>query len=577
MFNKQYMGKKFKSIDPILLEVIWNRLISVVNQQAATLVRTSFTPVVSEAEDLAAAIFDEKGRMLAQSIRGTPGHINSTANCVKEFLKIIPKSNLAEGDVLITNDPWKTSGHLNDITIVTPIFYKKVLIAFFANTCHSVDIGGRPMSAEAKDVYEEGLWLPPLKFFQAGKPNEDVFNIIKNNVRNSIEMLGDLYAQVSANEVGARELMKFIKEFSLNDLSNISNEIINRSENSIKTALKSWPNGVYFNESTSDGFDNPINIVVKITVTTDEVLIDYTGTAPQSLYGINVVSNYSHAYSIFALKCLTAPYLPNNEGSFKPFKIFAPTGCILNAVHPAPVAARHTIGQLLPSTIFGALADVIPKKVTAEGYDADWTIQPIAMDPNSSTLFHLVWTGGTGARFHKDGLSTTAFPARSQSVPVEIVEDRSPLFFLRKELINDSGGPGKYRGGCGQIIQFEINSKNPYFISPKCERTMYAAAGLQGGLSGSKGELLINKKKIKNSKKNIEIQSGTNITLKLPGGGGYGDPLERSAKSVLKDVVNGIVTKRSAKNDYGVVIEKKGSRLEILKEETNFLRQKLRK
>ena len=222
------MGKINKPIDPILLEVIWNRLISVVNQQAAALVRTSFTPVVSEAEDLAAAIFDEKCRMLAQSIRGTPGHINSTAYCVEEFSKIISINKLVDGDVLVTNDPWKTSGHLNDITIVTPIFYKKKLIAFFANTCHSVDIGGRPMSAEAKDVFEEGLWLPPLKLFQGGKPNIDVFNIIKNNVRNNEEMIGDLYAQVSANEVGARELKKFLKEFSLNNLSIISDEIINR-------------------------------------------------------------------------------------------------------------------------------------------------------------------------------------------------------------------------------------------------------------------------------------------------------------------------------------------------------------
>ena len=308
MSDKQAMGKKSQTIDPILLEVVWNRLISVVNQQAATLVRTSFTPVVSEAEDLAAAIFDAKGRMLAQSIRGTPGHINSTANCVKEFLRFFPGKNLEDGDVLITNDPWKTSGHLNDITMVTPVFYKKQLIAFFANTCHSVDIGGRPMSAEAKDVYEEGLWLPPLKLFQAGKPNQDVFTIIKSNVRNNVEMLGDLNAQVSANEVGGRELLKFMKEFALKDLSEISDEILNRSEHSIRNALESWPSGIYYNELISDGFDSPIKIVVKVTVKKrGEILVDYTGTSPQSFYGINVVSNYSHAYSIFCAEMLNCP------------------------------------------------------------------------------------------------------------------------------------------------------------------------------------------------------------------------------------------------------------------------------
>ena len=572
--NAQNASQPGSPMDPILLEVLWNRLIGVVNEQAAALVRASFTPVVSEAEDLAAALFDARGRMLAQAIRGTPGHINSTANCVKEFLEGFPVQELTMGDVLITNDPWKTSGHLNDLTVVTPIFLHERVVAFFANTCHSVDIGGRPMSAEAKDVYEEGLWLPMTKLYRGGRPNEDLFNIIKCNVRSPQEMLGDLHAQVAGNEVGGRKLIEFMDEFELASLAFLADEILARSEMAVREAIGRWPEGTYENELTSDGFDEPIRIRVRVTVEDGGVVIDYDGTSPESSYGINVVRNYSFAYSIFAIKCMAAPDLPNNEGSFKPIEFRAPRGCILNALHPAPVAARHTLGQLLPSVIFGALADVLPDRVMAEGYDADWIIQPYGQDGQGGRVsFHLVWTGGTGARPNKDGLSTLAFPARSQSIPVEIVEDRSPLVFLRKELRSDSGGPGKFRGGCGQTVQFRIQSRNPFFIGPKCERTLYPAAGLHGGQPGSKGEFYLGTGNRAHPKRDFLLKSGEIVTFKLPGGGGYGDPWEREPDRVLKDVVNGLVSPRSARDDYGVVLVDGPQGLAVDHHETQRLRR----
>ena len=562
--------------DPILLEVLWNRLIGVVNEQAAALVRASFSPVVSEAEDLAAAVFDARGRMLAQAIRGTPGHINSTANCVKEFLKEIPIRDLTKGDVLITNDPWKTSGHLNDITVVTPIFIDERVVAFFATTCHTVDIGGKPMSAEAKDVYEEGLWLPVTRLYRGGKPNEDLFNIIRSNVRSPQEVLGDLHAQVAGNEVGGRELVKYMNEFGLDDLAPLADEILSRSELAVRDAIGRWPEGTYENEMTSDGFDEPITLRVQVTVADRGVVIDCDGTSPQSSYGINVVLNYSFAYGIFAIKCMAAPDLPNNEGSFKPIQFRAPRGCILNAIHPVPVASRHTLGQLLPSVIFGALADVLPDQVMAEGYDADWIIQPYGLDDQGRRItFHLVWTGGTGARPNKDGLSTLAFPARSQSIPVEIVEDRSPLVFFRKELRQDSGGPGKFRGGCGQTVQFRVQSRNPFFISPKCERTVYPAAGLHGGLPGSKGEFSLSMGRDAHPKKDLLLKPGEIVTLKLPGGGGYGNPWERDPDLVFKDTVNGLVSKQAALNDYGVVLINGPQGLALDHDETRKLRDRV--
>ncbi len=542
---------------PILLEILWNRMISVVNEQAAALVRASFTPVVSEAEDIAAAVFDAQGRMLAQAVRGTPGHINSTAHCVKEFLREIPTEEMNPGDVLVTNDPWKTSGHLNDLTVVTPVFLDgKGLVAFFANTCHAVDIGGKPMSAEAKDVYEEGLWLPITKLYRDGEPNQDVFGIIKSNVRSPREVLGDLQAQVAANHVGGRELTALMREFDLDSIGPLADEILTRSERAVREALAEFPKGTYENEILSDGFDEPIRIRVRVTVKDEgRVQIDYDGTSPQSKYGINVVLNYSYAYSIFAIKAMAIPELPNNEGTFKPIEVVAPQGCILNAVPPAPVAARHTLGQLLPSAIFGALADALPDRVMATGYDADWIVQPYGRDDRGDRVcFHLVWTGGTGARPNKDGISAMGFPARSQAVPVEVVEDRSPLVFLRKELRPDSGGPGRFRGGCGQVVEFRINAREPFFVGPKCDRIMYPARGLHGGKPGARGEFYLSSGRRPNPKQDFLLQPGEVVSLKLPGGGGYGSPLDRDPRLILKDVLNGLVSPRSAREDYGVAI-----------------------
>ncbi len=561
-------------IDPILLEVLWNRLITVVNEQAATLVRASFSTVVSEAEDLAAAVFDVEGRMLAQAVRGTPGHINSTAQCIRQLLVKIPGEAMDPGDVFITNDPWKTSGHLNDLTVMTPIFRDGEPVAFFANTCHAVDISGRPMSAEAKDVFEEGLWLPILKLFRRGHPNEDLFEIIETNVRSPREVIGDLHAQVAGNEVGGRELLRFMEDFRLESLQPLAEQILTRSEQGVREAIAACPEGVYRHRLVADGFDEPVEIRVKVTVADGGMWIGYDGTSPQSRYGINVVLNYTYAYSLFAILAMLAPELPNNAGSFRPVAVTAPPGCILNALPPAPVAARHSLGQLLPSAIFGALAEALPDRVLAEGYDADWGIQPYGKDGRGEWVSsHLVWTGGTGARPTKDGISAMGFPARSQAVPVEVVEDRTPLVFLGKELRPDSAGAGRHRGGAGQTVTFRIDSQDPFLISPKCERIRHPARGLFGGQTGAQGEFHQGDEQ-PNPKQDFWLMPKETVTLHLPGGGGYGDPLERVAGQVLRDVQNGIVTLDAARQVYGVALKGEGKGgLEVDWEETKRLRE----
>ena len=284
-----------RTIDPITLEVLWNRLLSVVNEQQVALMRTAFSTVVRETQDLACGVFDGRGRMIAQSLTGTPGHINAMATGVKHFLSVFPPETLAPGDVMITNDPWMTSGQINDMTVVSPVFKKGKVVAYFASTCHAPDIGGRLFSGEAREVFEEGLRVPIMKLFIAGEPNEPLMQIIRANVRTPDETIGDLYAQMSSNAVGAHSLLAFLDEFDMDDVEDLSDAIITRSERAMRDAIRQLPNGVYTNESWSDGFDEPILVRCTVTVRDEDIDIDFDGSSPQSKWGINVVLNYTHA------------------------------------------------------------------------------------------------------------------------------------------------------------------------------------------------------------------------------------------------------------------------------------------
>src|SRR5438477_4411045 len=355
------------SIDPIALEVLWSRLLSVTNEQQAALMRTAFSTVVRESQDLACGVFDPMGSMVAQSETGTPGHINAMATCMRHFMAVYPEPTLEPGDVLITNDPWMTAGQINDVTLVTPIFRAGRVVAYFANTCHMVDIGGRILSAEAREVYEEGLYIPITRLFAHGERNEELFKIIRGNVRTPREVEGDLYAMASCNDVGGAQLLEFMAEFGLDSIDPLAEAIIDRSARAPRAAIARLPDGVYENEMYSDGYEEPVLLKARVTVDGDELTVDHSGSSPQSRYGINVVMNYTHAYTSFAVKCAISPEVPHNEGSFRPVHVTAPPGCILNALHPAPVAARHLIGHFLPGLIWGALAQAMPERIMADG------------------------------------------------------------------------------------------------------------------------------------------------------------------------------------------------------------------
>src|SRR5215207_1641795 len=423
------------TLDPITLEVLWNRLLAVVNEQQVALMRTAFSTVVRETQDLACGVFDARGRMIAQSLTGTPGHINAMATGVRHFLAAYPPATLRSGDVLLTNDPWQTAGQVNDMTVVTPVFIGASIVAYFASTCHAPDIGGRILSAEAREVYEEGLRIPITKLFIAGEPNEELIAIVRANVRTPDETVGDLYAQTTCNQVGARRLRDLLDDAGLETLERVTDEIVGRSERAMRKAIAEVPNGVYEAETWSDGFEEPIRLHATVTVEDEDVEIDFAGSSAQSGHGINVVLNYTHAYASFAMKAVFAPEVPHNEGSFRPVHVTAPPGSILNAQPPAAVGSRHIIGHFLPSVIFAALAPVLPGRLLAGGADSVWlNVIRGQLDGGDWFSLSLFQAGGTGARATKDGLSATGFPTGVAGVPAEVIETLTPLVQHRREL-----------------------------------------------------------------------------------------------------------------------------------------------
>ena len=544
-------------LDPITLEVIWRRLISVVDEQAAALIHSSFTTVVREAGDLSAGVFDRAGNMVAQSVTGTPGHINTMANCVRKF--IVPRhpiDSLQPGDTLVTNDPWEASGHLFDLTIVSPVFYRGRGVAFFASTCHAVDIGGATMGGDARSVHEEGLALPLMKLFKAGEPNRELFDIIRANVRVPDQVIGDIYAQEVGNQVGARKLIEMLDEYDLPDIEAVSASILQRTEEAVRAAIRALPDGVCRDSIQIDGFDAPLTIACAVTVDGDELRVDYAGSSPQVDRGINVVLNYTHAYTTYTLMAALAPGIPNNEGAFRPITVAAPEGSILNCRRPAPVSARHLIGHFVSQPLLTALAQILPQRVIANGSAGLWNTMMDGLDAAGEEFAYIFFSaGGMGAAHDRDGLSATAFPSGIMGVPVEAIETAAPLLMHRRELRIDSGGAGKFRGGLGQVMELEIITGAPATHSCMYDRTKRPALGLHGGKAGAAGSVRLSDGGRPHPKSHYRLQPGQRVILELPGGGGFGDPRQRDVERVLADVRAGYVSIEAAARDYGVVVE----------------------
>jgi N-methylhydantoinase B len=528
-------------------QVMWNRLVSIVEEQAVTLVRTAFSTSVREAGDLSAGVFDRQGRMIAQAVTGTPGHVNTMAAAVAHFIDDIGPERIHPGDAYVTNDPWKGTGHLHDITVCTPVFHLEALIGFFASTAHVVDVGGRGYGPDAHEVYEEGIRVPIMKWVERGTLNDDLVLIIRNNVREADQVIGDIHGLAACNETGRRRLVSMLDEFDLANLDDLAEFVFDRTRRATLGALGSVPPGTYRNEMTVDGYDHTLTLAVTLTVDADGMHADFTGTSPVSAFGINVPLTYAQAYFTYGMLVALAPELPNNHASLAPFTVSAPPGVILNARHPEPVAVRHVIGHFVTDLCLGAIAQALPHVVPAEGAGALWNFQASARsasssDPRPPVEILMFNSGGTGARPTLDGLSATAFPSGVRTMSVEATEQVGPIIVWRKELRPDSGGAGRQRGGLGQIIEVGPADGYQFEFSAMFDRVDNPARGRDGGGDGAPGEVELDDGTPFATKGKQTVPAGRRLVMHLPGGGGFGDPAERDAAAVADDRLQGYVT-----------------------------------
>ncbi|MBP27487.1 MAG: hydantoinase B [Planctomycetaceae bacterium] len=519
--------------DPIELEVLWQSLIATVNEQARALQRSAFSPIVREAGDLANAVFDRRGRMVAQAVTGTPGHINSLAIGAASMLEEFPAETLVPGDVLVTNDPYKTAGQLLDVTVLVPAWRvpsgadQSVPIAFFGSTIHHTDVGGYGIGAGGRDCFEEGLWIPICKLMKAGERNADVWRFILSNVRQPDHMAGDLHAQMASGEVGAQRLEVLCDSHGLDDIEDLADEIINRSEEATRASIRGLTSGSFPASAVLDLADGSrIDIVCSIQVDAEagEITVDYAGTSDASPWGINVVRNYTHAYTTFTVRSVLNPEIPNNHGSLSPIKMLAPEGSIVNAVLPQPGTARHVVGMFLPNALLKALAQIRPEESMAEGSGAVWTMQVNGAHEDGSPFITAMFTyaGGVGARAAKAGLSACSYPTGVSAVPIEVVEASAPIRFHRKELRRGSGGSGAQIGGLGQTIEFSVDTSRDWELNAVTSRLDEPPQGIFGGGPGASGSFMVNGEPV-TTQSRITLGPDDVVCLELPGGGGFGE------------------------------------------------------
>lgn len=533
-----------RTFDPIELELLWRRLISAVDEAAVAMVRTSFSTLVRESYDFSCVITDQDGQSLVQASESIPSFIGTLPETVKHFLRFFPPDKLEPGDVLITNDIWLGTGHLPDITLAKPIFRGGRLVAFSATTAHAPDIGGKIRSPEPREVFEEGLQIPPMKMIAAGKTDETLVAIIRKNVRTPDQTMGDLYAQIVALDVMEDRLRVLMDNYGLDDITDLAREIQGRCEAAMRAAIRELPDGTYHSELKTDGVhDTPITMKLALTIEGDQIEMDFAGTDGQVDRAINCALCYTNAMAMYGVKVCTSPNLPNNEGAWRPIALKAPEGCIVNPVFPASGGSRMLIGHYVPMLVFGCLGQIVPERVMAACGSPMWGMNQSGVRNGKPYANMFFYNGGMGANTRGDGVTCLSWPSNVSSTSIEISEHIAPLRFHHKKLRPDSGGAGRHRGGLGQEILIESRSESPIAVSFLAERTVFPAFGIEGGQDGAPGELHINGVKT-DPKKQYVLQKGDTVSLGTPGGGGHGDPKTRSDAALAGDMTSGYVTQQ---------------------------------
>jgi N-methylhydantoinase B len=573
------MAVKF---DPVTLEILWRRLISIVDEADGAVIRTAFSSLLRDAHDYTCMFTDRGGRELAQGTLVTPGQSGAMALGVKKLVQEIPTEHYKEGDVFITNDPWALAGHLNDVCVMSPIFYQKRLVGFTACVFHHSDIGGR-VSSDNKDVYEDGLFIPLVKLYDGGVLNDAVMEMIKWNVRTPDEVIGDIRSQIAANHVCAEKVGLMLEEYGIEDLEDLADEIIGRTEKSMREAIADVPDGVYRAEGIIEQIAGKDDVVIKaaVEVKGSDIIVDLDGSSPQVDWGGNVVYNFTYAYVFMAMKSMFDPEIPNNEGSALPIAMKAPEGTVVNCNFPAAVAARMQIGHFLTEIIYRAMAEVLPGRVIAGSGGTPAAMNVFYGKRNDGSRWHsvIIRGGGLGAGAGNDGYYVYIFPANGANTPVEIFESDTPLLVEKRELIPDSCGPGRMKGGLGKREIFQVPSdeyapQGQVSLGIQAGRYQYAPDGLFDGKHGAKAQFLVNGQ-AGNPYGLTQLNPGDAVTIDAAGGGGYGDPLERDPELVEMDVIEGYVSLKGAKDSYGVVIDPQTLKADL--QATGQLRESMKK
>jgi N-methylhydantoinase B len=540
--------------DPVTLEIFWSRLISIADEAATGLLRTAFSTIVRESNDYGTVLMDRNGDSVSENTAGIASFSCILPRTTKAFLAKFPADTWRPGDAVVTNDPWIGTGHLPDFTVVSPIFHRDRLVGFAGSISHSPDVGGSLWSADCQELFEEGIRVLPMHLLRAGEWNADLLDLLLGNVRVPRQVLGDLQAQVVANEVAVRRITEFLGDTGLDDLQDLSAAVQQRADSSMRRAILAVPDGTYHATIEADGYDaQTTRIVCAVGVAGDTMHIDYAGTSGQIDRGINCVFNYTHAYSVYPIKCALDPLVPRNEGSYRAITVSAPERSILNPVYPAPCNARQLTGHLLAGAIYQALAPVLPEKVIAECGGAP-TMRALFSGINadgdrfSQVLFA---SGGMGAGPFRDGMSTTAFPTNVGAGSIEAYESVAPLLVWKRRLRTDSGGPGKFRGGLGQEIEIELRTQAAARLSLLSDRHQHPAAGVLGGLPGAPSVISLDDGSKPHPKSRSSIRPGQRLTLLYAGGGGYGDPKLRDPDAVRADLRDGLISVDAARDYYG--------------------------
>ena len=525
------------TFDAVTLEILWKRLISAVDEASATLIRTAFSTVVRESYDFACVVTNVEGHLLAQATQSIPSFIGTLPRTVRHFREFFDLDSLKPGDVLISNDPWKGTGHLPDINVARPLFREGHIVGWAASTAHAPDIGGRTGSTEMRDIFEEGFQIPPLKLIDDGKVNDVLLALLRQNVRAPDEVVGDLWAQVNGLDVIERRVLEVMEEYGLGELETLAATIHDRSEAAMRAAIAEVPQGTYRYSIASDGLKTPIEIEIAITFDGKDCVIDFEGSSPQmDGTSLNAVYAYTYAYTSYGIKCMLAPQLPNNDGVWRPIIINAPEGSVLNHRFPTAGFSRHMVGHYLPTAAIAAMADALPMRVMAPCGTPVWNIQTAGVDANGRSFANLFFfNGGMGGSGHHDGMNVLSWPSNISCVPIEMMERMAPLRIVRKALREGSGGLGEFRGGLGQDIAFRMTGGKPMSVSFSADRSKTAPEGILGGSPGAIGELRINDSEPLDTKLFYTLKPGDMLFMRTPGGGGYGDPAKRSEDLIARD------------------------------------------